>query len=274
MEQPNEQPIESIQSSKNISITVIAVVATALIVGGGVYAWQRSNLKNTEQGLQQQISVLQNQISQLQQQTNQTQKSTVNNQVKNTLEEKYLRIWQNILINENSLSDEYFNDHIVIQDYSINKWNTGESLRVNYQLIIDWATIDVHDSILIKVSKDDTFSNLVTPEIYLEEADIKALIERETSKSTITQINQLKSLKYSNYNEAVESFKTSSGYNDILPDGISLRVPGKVPREDGNPYFVLLSGVINEKDNRCLKGHFNLVTGQGNFYEDVCIIFN
>ena len=67
MEQPNEQQFESVQSSKNIWITVITVVVTALIVGGGVYAWQRSNLKNMGQGLQQQIFVLQNQISQLQQ---------------------------------------------------------------------------------------------------------------------------------------------------------------------------------------------------------------
>lgn len=74
MEQTNEQPIESIKSSKNIWTTVIAVIVTALIIGSGVYAWQRSNFKNTEQGLQQQISVLQNQISQIEQtQTNPNQ---------------------------------------------------------------------------------------------------------------------------------------------------------------------------------------------------------
>lgn len=71
MEQQNEQPIEPVQSSKNIWIIVVSIVATALIVGGGVYAWQKSNLNNTKQNLQQQISVLQNQVSQLQQaQTN------------------------------------------------------------------------------------------------------------------------------------------------------------------------------------------------------------
>lgn len=81
MEQPNEQPIESVQSSKNIWITVVAVIVTALIVGGGVYAWQRSNLKNTEQSLEQQISVLQNQIDQLQQtQPAQNQPNTAQNQ--------------------------------------------------------------------------------------------------------------------------------------------------------------------------------------------------
>jgi len=67
MEQPNEQLIESVQSSKNIWIIVVSIIVTALVVGGGVYAWQKSSLKNTEQNLEQQISALQNQISQLQQ---------------------------------------------------------------------------------------------------------------------------------------------------------------------------------------------------------------
>jgi TolA-binding protein len=68
MEQTNEQPTKPIQGSKNIWITLIAVIITALIVDGGVYAWQKSLLKNTEQRLQQQITTLQNQVSRLQQQ--------------------------------------------------------------------------------------------------------------------------------------------------------------------------------------------------------------
>ncbi len=76
MEQQNEQQLEPVQSSKNIWIVIVSVIVTALVIGGGVYAWQRSNLKNTEQGLQEQISMLQGQISQLQQvQTNQNQQT-------------------------------------------------------------------------------------------------------------------------------------------------------------------------------------------------------
>ncbi len=67
----NEQNIpqsnEPVQDSKHIWIIIIAIIATALIVGGGVYAWQRSSVKKTEQNLQQQIVSLQEQISQLQQ---------------------------------------------------------------------------------------------------------------------------------------------------------------------------------------------------------------
>jgi len=69
----NEQNIpqinEPIQSSKHIWITIIAVVLTAIIVGGGVYAWQKSSLQATEQSLQQQITALQNQLTDLQKPT-------------------------------------------------------------------------------------------------------------------------------------------------------------------------------------------------------------
>lgn len=80
MEQQNDPQFNgSVQNSKNTWVTIIAVVVTALIVGGGVYVWQKSNLKSTEQSLQQQITYLQSQIERLQQiqkkesQTNTTQ---------------------------------------------------------------------------------------------------------------------------------------------------------------------------------------------------------
>lgn len=68
-EQNMPQPNESIQSSKHIWITIIAVVFTAIIFGGGVYAWQKSSLQVTEQSLQQQITALQNQLTELQKPT-------------------------------------------------------------------------------------------------------------------------------------------------------------------------------------------------------------
>ncbi len=66
-EQSNPQFNEPTQNSKAILAIVISIIVTALIVGGGVYAWQKSNLKLAEQSLQQQITNLKNQISQLQQ---------------------------------------------------------------------------------------------------------------------------------------------------------------------------------------------------------------
>ncbi|MBU2010369.1 MAG: hypothetical protein ABIJ80_02770 [Patescibacteria group bacterium] len=68
-EQSVPQTNEPVQSSKYIWITIIAVVLTAIIVGGGVYAWQKTSLRTTEQSLQQQITDLQNQITNLQKPT-------------------------------------------------------------------------------------------------------------------------------------------------------------------------------------------------------------
>jgi len=60
---------EPVQSSKNIWLTIITIIVTAIVVGGGVYAWQKSNLRTTEQSLQQQITDMQNQIANLQKPT-------------------------------------------------------------------------------------------------------------------------------------------------------------------------------------------------------------
>jgi len=67
-EQNNQQFNKPIQSSKNIwLVVIIAVIITALIIGGTVYAWQRLNSQSMEQTLQRQITTLQNQINELQQ---------------------------------------------------------------------------------------------------------------------------------------------------------------------------------------------------------------
>lgn len=53
---------EQIQGSKHILTTIIAVILTAVIVGSGIYVWQESNLRRTEQSLRQQLIDLENQI--------------------------------------------------------------------------------------------------------------------------------------------------------------------------------------------------------------------
>jgi type II secretory pathway pseudopilin PulG len=70
---------EPVQSSKHIWIVIIVVVLTAIIVGSGVYVWQKSSLQSTEQSLKQQITDLQNQIINLQELT---QPSVVGPEVK------------------------------------------------------------------------------------------------------------------------------------------------------------------------------------------------
>ena len=69
-EQTTSQPIKQFQSSKIIWVTVICAVVTALIAGGGIYLWQNSKLKTSEQKSQEQIILLQNQLAQIRSENN------------------------------------------------------------------------------------------------------------------------------------------------------------------------------------------------------------
>jgi len=66
-EQNNAQYNEPVENSQNPWVIIVSIVITALVVGGGVYAWQNSNLKSTRQSFQEQVTLLQSQINQLQQ---------------------------------------------------------------------------------------------------------------------------------------------------------------------------------------------------------------
>lgn len=79
--------------------------------------------------------------------------------------------------------------------------------------------------------------------------------------------------KYSSYEDAVNAFQDLAGTSLITPTKIDLYVPGKYPREDGDLYFIG-SGTIDLEKNKCIKGYFNLVTGEGKSWEDVCVIYN
>jgi len=80
-------------------------------------------------------------------------------------------------------------------------------------------------------------------------------------------------LKYATYEEAVEAFKKALGMN-VEPSAISFYVPGKVPREDGKPYFILDAttsfGKSSTKKNFCQKGWFSLIDDNIKFWEDYC----
>jgi hypothetical protein len=81
------------------------------------------------------------------------------------------------------------------------------------------------------------------------------------------------SLKYKTYGAAVTALRTLAPENNVVPERIDFYVPGKVPHEDGNPYFILRT-VIDVEKNDCLKGYMNLVSGAIESWHDVCIIYN
>jgi len=124
-EQNIPQPNEPIQSSKHIWITIIAIVITAIIVGGGVYIWQKSNLESMEQSFNQQVLDLQSQIENVQKQAQTTDDQKT---LQQSGEKK----------NQGSLSQP---DEItkIIQEISVycEKYNIPECLPVTSYTVVD-----------------------------------------------------------------------------------------------------------------------------------------
>lgn len=89
------------------------------------------------------------------------------------------------------------------------------------------------------------------------------------------QFNSLRckySLKYSTFSDALNAFRMGTDPNMNVTQ-VSFYVAGKLPREDGNPYFIG-RGTINASTNDCVVGYMNLVTGVVESHHDVCIIYN
>lgn len=130
-EQSNLQPNEPVQSSNHIWITIIAVAITAIIVGGGVYAWQKISLQSTEQSLQQQINTLQSQIESLQQATPPiaTTPEITQEPTRSTGE---IASWQTYENKELGFSFEYPVSYGDFQ-ISINDGETGKKFTGNFQ---------------------------------------------------------------------------------------------------------------------------------------------
>lgn len=79
--------------------------------------------------------------------------------------------------------------------------------------------------------------------------------------------------KYKSFNDAVVALQNAVGTQLAFPDRIDFYVPGKVPREDGDPYFIFDS-VIDITKNDCLTGYMNLVTGETKSWSDSCRIYD
>lgn len=84
--QTTSQSIKQAQSLKTAWVIVICAIVTALTVGGGIYFWQNSKLKTSEQKLQKRIVLLQNKLTQIQNENNTSRtKTPVNNAIYNLI---------------------------------------------------------------------------------------------------------------------------------------------------------------------------------------------
>jgi hypothetical protein len=104
------------------------------------------------------------------------------------------------------------------------------------------------------------------------EQKIVSPVEKQSLKSQYLLLKKQHTLKYLTLADALNEFRNQTDKN-IEVKYISFYVPGKLPREDGNPYFIG-RGTLDKNKNECIFGYMNLVTGLTKSYKEVCIIYD
>ena len=185
----------------------------------------------------------------------------------------YSDLWKQEFMARNGISEDYFDEHISSIWTSSTCTSSATSLYVHYRITIDWAAIDRADKLVIMLSSSVVeYAYLNIPrDVYLDDYQVGRVLDHDVFDSSVGPVAPLDSLPYEDCMEAVEAFQDSVGSGDIVPVRFAYYVPGKIPREDGYPYFIG-RGVVDLNSNECITGYFNLFTGEGEARPTPCEI--
>jgi len=179
---------------------------------------------------------------------------------------RYYKIWKDLVKDRNFLSEEYFQTHIFPTEAGTGpRGKSGDvDFVIWYKVKIDWAEMACYNQFVIKIGEAGT---------YLTEKELVPILIKGAYGSSILKMIPLEKLKYSSQEEAVKALQEIANCDRLKFRAASLYVPGRIPRVDGYPYL-LGWGEIDESENKCIVGYINLVTGEGQAHETVCVIYN
>jgi len=183
----------------------------------------------------------------------------------------YYDLWKSEFMARNGIDQDYFDTHIASIWTSSNCWNSGISFRVTYRITIDWARIDRSDKFIVMLyESENAYRYLDIPrDVFLDAYQVGRVLDNRVFGSAVGPVEPLEQLAYETCVGAADAFQDSTGSAVILPTRIAYYVPGKIPREDGYPYFIG-RGVIDADSNQCVVGYFNLITGASYSRPDAC----
>ncbi|MFZ2205109.1 MAG: hypothetical protein WAV23_00760 [Minisyncoccia bacterium] len=184
---------------------------------------------------------------------------------------KYFDIWKKEQFSRNGYSESYFNKHIIPEEITILKWNSGESFYIIYNVNIDWASIKTADSFLVKLSpNEDTYQYLNLPkDTYLDESNVDVVIDKLAFNSTFTIFKPIDSLFYKSKNDTLGAINTKAGKGF---DFSEIRFIAGRPLTSGTvsvPIFTA-HNETNCSVNKLKVANVNLVTGEITISGSVC----
>ncbi len=186
----------------------------------------------------------------------------------------YLIIWKNLLMSRNQMSQDYFDNHITPCKTSLDKWDSGISFRISYNVKIDWAEVQLWDQFIIWLSPNTSgvYPSLNLPRNSLLTKDqINSAANIMAFSTRINTISSIKSIKYNSLNEAMKALSRSSGVDKLCRSEFYYEQPHMVIPPIGHP-FLRAYGVLNWDENSCITSQMNLYTGEVKVITDPCMI--
>ena len=186
----------------------------------------------------------------------------------------YFKIWKELLISRNQLSESYFNDHVFPYRTEIDSWNDGKSFRVEYKIKIDWAEANLSDQFIIWLDPSTVgiYPSKPTPRsTNLSKAQINSLLDVFAFSSSIHKVAEIDHLKYASREEAIRVLQVASGVDNLGSGEVSYENPS-FNIDLGQP-FLKVYATINKNENKCMSGKLNLITGDSEIREQPCMIY-
>ena len=184
----------------------------------------------------------------------------------------YLKIWKELLISRNNLTESFFNEHIFPYSTEIDSWNDGKSFRVEYKVKIDWAEADLNDQFIIWLDPSTTglYPSIPAPRsTYLAKEQINKMADIFAFGSSLYDIAMIDNLKYSSLDDAIQELKTAASVNQLNPGQVYFEQPN-IHGSTGHP-FLKSGATISQSENKCLSCKIDLATGETEVKQVPCV---
>lgn len=185
----------------------------------------------------------------------------------NDLCKNYQVIWKELLMENNNITDNYFNANIEVVSSNIQNWNDGSSFNICYKVNLGWAIAYNCDQFIIKMAKANTlYPHLIIPrDTYLTKENIKTVVSNRAFSSKIIKLSNTETLKFSSMKEALNTLIEAANVNTLCSGRIFIhKSTGNLILEAGAEY--------DYKNNKCLQGTIDLITGETSVSDTPCYI--
>ena len=183
----------------------------------------------------------------------------------------YFSIWKELFLSRNQMSQQYFDNHITLCSTTIHKWAEGTSFEIFYKVKIEWAEYRLLDKFIIYIGSS-LYPGLNVPRnVLLSKSQIETVLNGNYFSSQSSIITPVNELKYSSAEDAMKALINASEVDTFCSGSVSFPQRSLNNYTVGHPYFNA-SGVLNWKDNKCIEGSIDLITGETQISEGICYI--